>query len=616
MLADNIVYLKKTYPDLYQSIKKWEEKKAIPQFTIDKAKDGNDTLVYHKDEQTTYLHSKYNPINEAKKIIEELDKEESISEDTHVVFYGFGLGYHIQLFCELYPNTLFTIVEPSIEVLDDFLNTKKLNALNLKNLALLQVGSSVEEVYNKTVSNKDKRLILCVLPVYRNLFGKEYVEFLAIFKKIARQKKIDLNTNYAFKKRWVVNSVNNFKEVLDSPNILMDHNGVFKGKTAILVAAGPSLDFEIENLKKIKDQGLAFIFSVGSAINALIHHEIYPHAMCTYDPTEKNQIVFKKVNELKIQSIPMIFGSSVGYEVLEQYSGPKYHMITNQDSIANYLLPNKDCPKLEIVRDAPSIAVVTLELLIKLGFEKIILVGQNLAYLKNKHFSEGITYIPEKIQNCSAITSVNGKMIETNETFLLMKKMLERTIAQLNVNVINTTIEGAKIEGTDFCELSSLIKEQLTQKIVNGDEFDRIVKSNLYNKKSMRERIKTLKISLSAYEDLIYKVRHDLKKLENLVKHQNKNQIIDTHNHMDRLIRTIEGNEFYTTIALPLNRVEQGILINQIQNLKQESNSVKKARGVIRPTEIFMDLLWSDRDLNERIMIALENTVYNYCREA
>ena len=148
-----------------------------------------------------------------------------------------------------------------------------------------------------------------------------------------KNKRSGIRTDYAFQERWILNSMKNFKEVLSTPNILLEKKGQFKDKPAILVAAGPSLNEEIENIRYIKDNGLAYIFSVGSAINTLIYHDIYPDAACTYDPTVNNQKVFEKTKERGIKEIPMIFGSSVGYETLVDYPGNKYHMITSQDTV-------------------------------------------------------------------------------------------------------------------------------------------------------------------------------------------------------------------------------------------------------------------------------------------
>ena len=51
-------------------------------------------------------------------------------------------------------------------------------------------------------------------------------------------------------------------------------------------------------------------------------------------------------------------------------------MITSQDTVSNYYLKDVEGKAINIVQDAPSIAVVTVQLLYQLGFSTIILVGQ------------------------------------------------------------------------------------------------------------------------------------------------------------------------------------------------------------------------------------------------
>src|SRR5690606_9070724 len=140
---------------------------------------------------------------------------------------------------------------------------------------------------------------------------------LETIKSLLQNRKSSIATDVSFQKRWTINSIKNFPIVLKTPNVLQDFDkNVFKDKPAIIVAAGPSLNEEFANLKYIKDNGLAYIFSVGSDINALIEHGIYPDAACTYDPKERNQHVIKIIKDRNIKEIPLILGSSVGYETL------------------------------------------------------------------------------------------------------------------------------------------------------------------------------------------------------------------------------------------------------------------------------------------------------------
>ncbi|WP_187389240.1 motility associated factor glycosyltransferase family protein [Acetobacterium wieringae] len=618
MLADNILFLREAYPAVYQAVKSWEESDPVSKALVEEAKDGNLTLKYGGDGQAIYVHSKYNPQREAQAIIDKLSEDQVINENSHVVFYGIGLAYHIEAFIVQYPQASYSIIEPSAEIFASYLDHKILKKSMGKNLMLLQCGNQAEALYAKAVQSKDKDLVICELPAYPQIFNAEYAAFLSEFKRIVKEQRSSLHTNFAYKKRWIVNSVNNFKVVLQTPNILLEDHDFCKGKSALLVAAGPSLDLEIDNLKKIKQEGLAYIFSVGSAINTLIHHGIEPDAICTYDPSERNQLVFNKINELEVDAIPMIFGSSVGYEVLEQYMGPKYHMITNQDTVAAYFLKPENGEPIEMVSDAPTIAVVTLELLVKLGFSQIILVGQNLAYTEEKSYSSGIDYITGEMRETMLqadgvfTESVAGKQVKTSESFLSMKRQLEHMISKYQAKVVNTTFGGASIEGTSFIPLARLISEELTKAVVFEHPLNQVVMTKKYNKTYALAQLEQLKTSYQEYQSLVSGIKSCLLELHDLTRRNREKEAHQTHLKMDIQIKAMEDNDFFNMIALPINRVEYGILFNAIQKTKAEKNHLRKAKSVIKPTETFIDLLYTDMNLNNEIMLVFDNVIREF----
>ena len=395
LLIDNINILKDGYPKTWDKIKDYEDKLDANYIKVEETKKGFKTLSVNKDDKSIYMHSKYNPIREAKAIV---DEYEDVEDGANVIFYGVGLGYHIDVFLEKYPNVNYYIYEPIPEVLYAYLSNKSIKELPSKNLMDIMVGLDEQEIVNYLSSFIDKNrgdVQIVELPIHKQIFPDEYKKFLELFKDMIKNKRSGIHTDYAFQKRWIINSMKNFGDVISTPNIIMEKKGQFKDKPTILVAAGPSLNEEIENIKYIKEKGLAYIFSVGSAINTLIYHDIYPDAACTYDPTVNNQKVFVKVKEQGIKDIPMIFGSSVGYETLVDYPGEKYHMVTSQDTVSNYFLKTEESDRVDIVLDAPSIAVVTLQLLYTLGFGPIILVGQNLALRGKERHSEGVYYSSE-----------------------------------------------------------------------------------------------------------------------------------------------------------------------------------------------------------------------------
>lgn len=614
MLADNILVLKKKYPRIYNLIRNAEERQATPNFFLEKSKHGLNTLRYDDGQLVLYLHSKYNPEQEAQKIIDDLCDSQTITDNSHVVFFGMGLGYHIAAFNRMFPNTVFSIIEPSVEVMSKFLNTTKLESLNIKRLKLLQVGSGSEELFNTAISNKAKDLIICELPVYTRLFNNDYAEFLKEFKTVIKQKHMSFRINYAFKKRWVINSINNLKSVLVTPNIFSEHQDQFKGKTAILVAAGPSLDAELEHLKKVKEEGLAYIFAAGTSINTLIYHNIMPDAICTYDPTEANQKVFYNINELGIKTVPLIFGTSVGYEVLEQYKGPKYHMITTQDPVADYFLRKKNKSTIEYINDSSSIAVVTYELLVKLGFTRIVLVGQNLGYVERKIYASGVTHRSSDLENVETILveDVNGDQIETSQSLLEMKRMLEVVIEKYGIETNNTTVKGAKIKGAEFVSFEKIIESVLINRQVDKQAFNEIEQVEVYDQIYLKEKLKLLNKKHTEYQELLFKSQATIEKAENTM---DLNRFKILQNELDRLIKAIEKNDYFKFIASPLNRVEYSIAAEYYSKSSHDQASLFKRKANLKHVKVFIMQLISEIDLNNNIILVLNNIIDRYLKE-
>lgn len=621
MLTDNIVFLKNNYPKLYERIKKEEARDSQIDIVVEDTKNNQKTLRIKKEDKTCYLHSKYNPLREAEAIINKLEEKENIDENSHVIFYGLGLGYHIDVFVQRYPNTSFSLYEPSTSVFQYFLNNINLKKSSFKSLVNIQCEFEpdvVEVFLDALLKNMNKKIIIMDLPIYENVFKEQYNNFFDKFNKLVKGKRSNLHTNYSFQKRWIINSMKNLKYVLSTPNIIVEKQGAFKGKTAILVAAGPSLNEEIENLRYIKDNGLAYIFSVGSAINTLVNNDIYPHAACTYDPTAKNQMVFQIVKEKEIKDIPIIFGSSVGYETIENYPGNKYHMLTSQDTIAAYYLKDENSKTLNGVQDAPSIAVITLQLLYILGYTNVLLVGQNLGYRGKERYSEGISYSSEltdnEIESGIWVKDVYGNEILTNETFNSMRNDIEAYIKLFtNMKVVNTTKGGAKIEGTEFIELKDIIEESLNEKIVDGNGLNGLEwNKTRYDKGYMLSQSNSMDKS---YQDAL-KINKEcseiLNKIEKAINNRNYDQAQKLYVKMNEVSNKLVNNDFYKTFIIPMNRVQYKILADNIEIINEERNPYEKGKKIVEKFRSIIDIATMDIEMIEPIYDEMKKSISIY----
>lgn len=90
MLADNIQFLRKNFPGLFNTIKDQVIKDDIIVTKIEITKNNKKTVFVEKAEKKTYLHSRYNPQREAESVVNKFTEKEKIDENVHVVFLELG----------------------------------------------------------------------------------------------------------------------------------------------------------------------------------------------------------------------------------------------------------------------------------------------------------------------------------------------------------------------------------------------------------------------------------------------------------------------------------------------------------------------------------------------
>lgn len=591
ILTDNIVFLKNKFPKVWNQLQ--EANLSLEKVSVFPSKGGELTLAIEKQGRPLMIHSKYSPTEEAEQFVQQL---RNIEQYQQVFFYGIGLGYHIEAFTNRYPGIPITLFEPSVEVLEAFLSRTSLAKLPAPCKSIfVETNAAASETYiREFVERLNEEVLLVQLPSYERVFAEPYQRFAEVFKKSLSQKTAGLHINSHFEKRWIYNSVLNLEETLKTPNIMLDKISVFKDKPVIIVAAGPSLQDELEHLKYIKEQGLAYILSVGTSINALLANGIHPDAACTYDPTPMNQKVFEKLNELGIEDIPLIYGSSVGFEVLKNYKGPKLHMLTSQDTIAPYFLRAKNGRPLDGVQDAATISVVTIQLVQKLQCKLAILVGQNLAFRDQMLYTVGALVLrpeaevlPSDRVRSMFVESVDGVMIESTKDFIAMKTQIETILARdTDMEVINATRGGAKIAHTTFVPLEEIMRTRLKERVVEPDWHHH--EGNGYDLFYAKEQSAKMKEEYEQLRKSFNQITGLFNDIHRCKEHKDRNRLAKLFPKFDKTASKIFDNRFFVTFLKPMNRVQEELLLKKIGKIKFEKDPLIKAEMVIEDVGKFM----------------------------
>ena len=331
---------------------------------------------------------------------------------------------------------------------------------------LIVEGINEEHLHGKLdelISYENRNLVTeCILPNYDVLYlaqGQDYIEkMLYCVKKHV----FNMNTEVAFGERLADNMLYSLPHILGESSLnnlrsaIREHD--ISGIPAIIVSAGPSLDKNIRQLKGVGNR--AFIIGVDSALNTLVREKIDFHIGISVDP-RKNPAVFENetINQYPLvlcaNSIPVIaeknksrlfFESPLGFEGFEE------------------MLKEKTSEALGELKTGGSVATDAFSLAEYLGFEKIILIGQDLAYTGGKTHVSGFAESEANKRDEDSLVEVegmDGTMLRTDIQMDSYRKWFELAIKrnQGKRTVYNATEGGARIHGAVELTLQEAIEQ-------------------------------------------------------------------------------------------------------------------------------------------------------------
>lgn len=624
ILTNNMIYLKKDHLWIWNALMELEQQEHPTMFTSILTKSGSPSLFIEDQGKQIYLHSKYDPINEAEQWMRQYEDE--VNEKEHIFFYGIGFGYHIEYLMHKFPDKTFTLYEPNPLIFNTFLCKREMKVLPLKKMRYLFVEfqiSNAQDFFGFFIQQQIDSFIIIPHPIYERVYEQQTKTFFKTFKNILFGKREDNIFNLSVGNFWTNNCINNFKKVLETPNILREKRNFLQMKPVLLVAAGPSLVEDIELIRSIKEKGLAYIFAVGSANKALLSYGIYPDVVTSFDPFEHNILVFDEIIKQQIDSIPLIFGTSIDFKTVNMYPGPKIHLIIESDHISTYYLQEENMlEKDEIIPPEVNISTITLNLIQKLGCELVILTGQNFAFLGKQYYAEGVQFnyrigldaLDEELTEHELVESVDGMQIRTMLGFNQGRMSMEKFLSKSRMEVINTTKGGAKIAGTVFMGLDKVINDRLTQSVVDAEWYN--IEKSSYNKSYLFNQVMGIEKHYQQIPKIITNFKQIFKKMnhiQNTLNQKTHLEMLANHNNeMVSLMYELEKNSFYYAY---IKRDMYNEVI-QLNNIIESGRFSKNVMGTIRANLTahinFINKVASVYEKNKELFVEFQRYLLNY----
>lgn len=442
------------------------------QYIITDAKSGDKTLLFRNGKEVR-LHSAYDPGKEAERSVSAFSKGRA----SIIVVSGLALGYHVHHLRMKYPDAQIVAVERDLEAAA---LARQTHPEFLEGVNVITAPGQVEEIFEETDMARFRGVAHYI---HRPSFGMQEDFYNAIFIDINRfftSKISDLLTRFEFEQNWVGNILKNVHHTFGSGRAA-DLFGRFRGYPGIIVSAGPSLRKNFGLLAGLYDRAL--IVCVDTAYKVLNRRGVPAHMVMTLDAQKHSLRHFLGLKG----PLPPLLADMVSFpHIARSYPGEKIFSTTSKyytDARGEHKKEStplmdwieKFIPPIGDIQSGGSVATSAFDLLLNLGCDPIILVGQDLAYTGREihcsgtHHNDEWTALYSRFVNLETINqrvvrkrkikrveAYGGGLVISDFVFDLYRGWFEDSSRKVPVRVINATEGGARIANTGEESLSSL----------------------------------------------------------------------------------------------------------------------------------------------------------------
>ncbi|MDD6168817.1 MAG: DUF115 domain-containing protein [Lachnospiraceae bacterium] len=606
LMQKNLKTLDHLFPGIAKLIKERKEKllkKEQIEIEEEIAFNGETILKVKKEGRILYLAGRRDPAGPAKNQIALLGKIEATAP---IFMVGLGnIHYLEELLKATDKSTMVFIYEPCFSIFYKQLQLIDFKELFKDRIIVLCIEGINEDGYESLLRPMllgDRCAIMknFILPNYEVICYEQVYKFMRSLDKEATEYQATVNTRLRFSTVKVDNIFHNLNyirlgyKVGELPFVLP------RDVPAIVVSAGPSLNKNIEDLKKAK--GRAFIIAVDTAMKPLLNAGIIPDMFAIVDG-------LKPLNLIELEAskeIPLVTSDDAAKAVLEYHTGKKFFFNQNRKYINHmYQMNGKELERLQV---GGSVATLALSLVCHVGFKTVILVGQDLAYTDNKTHADGT--FKEKMDT---IDTTNFKMVEGNYEELVptdatmnaykewMEDFIEFWRKNAELKVINATAGGAKIKGTEILPLSDAIQQECTKTVDIQACFNKL--SPAFSKEEQGKILQFFHETPSEFHKIILLADEGKKAYKKLQKmcssiNMDKNGYLKLLRKIKRINKKIENSVVYNFVEETVLLADQIIRTGQYQEYGSfEEEGLEIARKGIQ----YMDLLKQCASLFEKL---------------
>ena len=570
--------------------------------------DGERILKIRIGGKVYYLNGKRNTEEPAQMWVKGLGK---LAKNAPVFMMGVGnITYLEELVEHAKQRITIVIYEPSLQIFLNFLEWTELGKWMEKHLLVFFVDG-IKGMDRETMPAVVEPLLRyellpfsrnIIVPNYDVIFPEQSLAFMKTIRNIAFHDRINYNTHKNFSGVLVKNVLSNLTYILDAYKTTQLIEVIPRDIPGIVVAAGPSLNKNIQDLKQAK--GKAFIVAVDTAIKPLLDAGIVPDMFAIVDGEKPLSLIERE----EAKEIPLVGTLCSAMEIFNYHTGMKF-LFNEGFQYAERIFCKAQMPFGD-VSTGGSVATQIFSLLYKIGLKRIILVGQDLALTNNKTHADGTFQEKMEELDTSGFMKVEGNYeeeVSTRRDFKMYLDWYNEHIEgcmkhEKDFHVINATEGGAKIKNTEIMTLKEAIDRECKKK-VNIQECLKQLKPmlNVEDRKWAEGVIKKIPEEFKQLSDEAKKIKKLYGKLDKVCDKRkiDQKEYLSILKSIRKAVKKVEGEAAYQLVSFTLMDA-QFILKNE--QFIEEDTFQKEGKEIARKGILYMENVRKCAHLFEEIM--------------
>ena len=426
------------------------------------------------------------PVEEISKML--IDIEKKCKRYPGLFFYGLGNGILYKALAKNETHKKIIVVEPELEIIHLVLSVVDIsNELKNEQIILFYSEFATYAQFYYLVSHSDldiyaKTYSLIIHSNYYDNFADDYIKINKDITRAFSQNVVSHGNSIDDLLIGTKQHIENLPHMLTNycyTNLVKKRHGLMD--TAIIVSTGPSLDKQLETLKKFAPY--VSIISVDASYPILARNGIKPDYVTSIERMIPTSTFFEKKHPGFDDDINFIVASVTHSQTVKNIL-PRRLVLTMRPQQEEKMFRLNKYGYLGV---GHSCANMAYQLAYVLGHKNIIFIGQDLAFGKDgASHAKGHT-IAQPDENLYTIAYGGEGEVRTTYVWMLFKNQFENDIEQAKLEDIksyNCTEGGARINGAiekPFLEvINELCKGKKVKNLPNiKKDSDKVANKNL-----------------------------------------------------------------------------------------------------------------------------------------